>query len=118
MSYRSGVYTIRCTANGRSYIGGCRDVGARWATHQQQLRRGIHTNEALQSDWARFGATRFVFDVVFRTPMANVLRLESGLIRASCAHCLYNVVGVSRVDADLCLLHRMTIEDNVRAVGL
>lgn len=59
-----GVYAITCKVNGRRYVGSAANISVRWATHRGLLRRGVHTNAALQADWNEHGASAFEFRTV------------------------------------------------------
>lgn len=58
-----GVYTITCTANGRTYVGQAVNIRKRWSFHRWQLNKGTHDNSHLQRSWVKYGADAFVFAV-------------------------------------------------------
>ena len=60
----SGIYIIRNTKNGRVYVGRANSIAERWKQHRRKLRRGCHTNTALQWDWVFYGEDCFEFHVV------------------------------------------------------
>jgi group I intron endonuclease len=60
----SGVYEIRCLANGKFYIGSAVNLRDRWQNHQYNLRRGNHHNILLQTAWNKYGEQTFVFSVL------------------------------------------------------
>lgn len=59
-----GVFAIRNTASGRSFIGSSVDVTARLNRNRSELRMGAHKNSELQGDWNRLGPDAFSFDVL------------------------------------------------------
>ena len=73
---RSGVYGIRCLANGRSHIGSSTNVDARLKWHRGFLTSGIHRSASLQADWRRYGPAAFAFEVMELAPAEDLLRLE------------------------------------------
>ena len=64
MKPRGGVYQIRNLDNGKLFLGNGPDFKAAWNSAQFQLKNGLHTNAALQSDWTATGADHFVFEEV------------------------------------------------------
>ena len=38
----SGIYQIRCRANGKIYVGSAVTLRARWDGHRRELRKGLH----------------------------------------------------------------------------
>lgn len=61
---KSGIYQIRNIVNGRVYVGKSKDIPFRWKGHLSNLRAGTHPNRPLSSDWAAFGESNFVFEVL------------------------------------------------------
>jgi len=59
-----GVYRILNLANGRFYIGSTFRFKTRWPQHEYALRRGAHSNKALQSDFSESGTDAFAIEVV------------------------------------------------------
>lgn len=59
-----GIFRITNTANGKILIGRGMDVRGKMNSQRAQLRTGSHRNVELQEDWVRFGAERFVFEVI------------------------------------------------------
>jgi group I intron endonuclease len=73
LARRSGVYQIRCLANGKLYIGSTADLANRWGTHRHYLAKGTHHSVKLQRAWNKYGADAFVFEVLELTfPWATV----------------------------------------------
>lgn len=60
----TGIYKIKCLANGRIYIGQTIDLKDRWYHHKRSLFIGRHYNSWLQSDWNLYGKDAFEFSVI------------------------------------------------------
>jgi group I intron endonuclease len=60
----SGIYRIRCLANGKVYIGSAVDFAERWRVHVYELDRGKHHSRYLQRAWNKHGPDGFVFEVI------------------------------------------------------
>lgn len=69
------VYAIICT-DGRAYVGGTTGLNARWRQHRSELRRGVHPNAALQSQWDRLGEAAFTFSVLEGDPPGDLAAAE------------------------------------------
>lgn len=59
-----GIYRIRCTENGRVYIGSAMDILTRWYRHKNDLCKKIHRNPMLQRAWDKYGYKAFAFEVI------------------------------------------------------
>lgn len=60
-----GVYCIKCSGNGKEYIGQTsKPIHVRWDEHIQKLECKRHHNRWLQDDWDRFGKEKFTFRVL------------------------------------------------------
>jgi group I intron endonuclease len=66
MKLKSGVYRIRCSNNGRIYIGSTIDLDKRRRSHRNDLERGQHSNRYLQRAWNKYGEASFFFMVLER----------------------------------------------------
>jgi group I intron endonuclease len=64
MVRRSGIYSIRHLDSDRRYIGSAVSIYHRWAAHRSYLTKGGHQNSYLQRAWVRYGADRFIFEVI------------------------------------------------------
>jgi hypothetical protein len=60
----AGVFCIRNTANGRLLLGSSLNLEGPLNSHRFMLTIGSHRNEALQSDWDRYGPAAFVFEIL------------------------------------------------------
>lgn len=70
-----GIYAIKCTVNGKLYVGSSRDIAMRWNSHLVDLIQGTHHNSDLQDDFHRFGYTAFTFSILRSVPSLAKLRL-------------------------------------------
>jgi group I intron endonuclease len=61
---RSGIYRIRNSVNGKSYIGSAQDFRTRWNIHRCLLRAGKHHSPHLQAAWKAYGEQQFAFEIV------------------------------------------------------
>ncbi len=70
------IYTIRCTANGKVYVGSAVDINRRWKEHRHELRNNKHYNQRLQRAWNKYGESAFVFEVVETCKPSEILLRE------------------------------------------
>ena len=59
-----GVYRIRNTQNGNSFVGYSIDVQARINRQKTELKFGSHRNPELLGEWKSFGESSFDFEVL------------------------------------------------------
>jgi group I intron endonuclease len=59
-----GVYRIRNTHNGKSYVGYSIDLQARINRQKAELKLGSHRNSELLGEWKSFGESSFEFEVL------------------------------------------------------
>jgi group I intron endonuclease len=59
-----GVYQVRNTVNGKSFVGTSVDLPSILNRHRAALRFGGHTNRELQKDWNELGPEAFEFEVL------------------------------------------------------
>ena len=59
-----GVYRIRNTQNGKSYVGYSIDLQARMNRQKTELKLGSHRNSELLGEWKSFGEASFEFEVL------------------------------------------------------
>lgn len=60
----TGIYRIKNTVTGRSYIGKSIDIGNRFKSHLNNLKRGKHHCSSLQEAWTADTSTSFIFQIV------------------------------------------------------
>ena len=81
--HTSGVYQIKCTDNGKFYIGSAVDMHDRCEHHRSSLRRGDHTNSHLQAAWNKYGEENFEFTVLEFSKKNGLLHAEQKWIDQS-----------------------------------
>jgi len=67
-----GIYQIKCSSNGKVYVGSSKNIEERWIKHRYDLDRNIHHNQYLQSVWNKYGEHTFQFSIL-EVCAANVL---------------------------------------------
>lgn len=77
---KSGIYCIRCTVNGKLYIGSTSNFKQRWKTHRVQLRGGRHHNVHLQRAWKICGESQFRFIVLMHCERHELFKWERAFI--------------------------------------
>jgi group I intron endonuclease len=88
----SGVYLIRCIPTDLFYVGSTKNFTRRWyKEHLPELKRGIHDNAKLQTDWNAYGESAFTFEPFIRcSPTRKELRkFEQMVLDSFWGHC-YN----------------------------
>jgi group I intron endonuclease len=60
----AGVFQVKNIANGRVLLGSSLNLEGPLNSHKFMLSIGKHRNEALQKDWNRYGADKFVFEIL------------------------------------------------------
>lgn len=58
------IYRILNITNGFSYVGQTKDLNKRKSQHCSELRRNLHPNYPLQTDWILFGESSFIFETL------------------------------------------------------
>jgi len=85
------VYSITCLANGRVYFGRSQEIGKRWRAHVNMLRKSVHNNLLLQSDWNEYGEPNFTFKIIHSTEsLEESVDIEQSYIDSS-AYEKYNI---------------------------
>lgn len=62
----SGIYYIRHTESGKTYVGSAVNIARRWKGHRCTLRTAKHSNSYLQAAWAKYGEDAFEWGVLER----------------------------------------------------
>lgn len=89
------IYEIRCTVNGRRYVGKSEDVVKRFQTHFNLLSKNKHDNEELQNDYNLHGLSYFTFKVIqFVAVLKDLNYLEAQFIKYLDDNLDYNVAGL------------------------
>lgn len=74
---KSGIYLISCIKKQKYYIGESDNVSSRLCAHKNKLRRNIHENKELQSDYNQYGENHFLFQkLIFKYGIDKDKRLE------------------------------------------
>lgn len=60
----SGVYMIRNTVSGNTYIGSAKNISKRFAGHRFTLKKGIRNNLGMLNDYSIYGASSFEYIIV------------------------------------------------------
>lgn len=68
----SGIYGIRCNANGKWYVGQAKNIQRRNQEERRRLNRGTSHNAHLQRAWDKYGAECFDWVVLFRCPVKDL----------------------------------------------
>lgn len=90
-----GVYAIRHRPTGRCYVGSSAYLTHRLIQHRGQLRRGVHPNAELQTDWNTGGPDAFDAHVIVEIRGWAAL----GFVETQCLHLLAPNVYNRRLDA-------------------
>ena len=64
MKFRIGVFQIKNNINGKIYIGSSLDLVAIKHSVRLQLDVGSFPNDELQSDWKKYGADNFSYEII------------------------------------------------------
>ena len=91
---KSGIYVISCIKKEKYYIGESENVRARLCVHKNKLRRNIHENRELQSDFNKYGENFFLFQkLIFGNGVdkENRLKLETLILLTLKPQNRYNI---------------------------
>jgi group I intron endonuclease len=58
------IYSITCKETGKIYFGRSQEVEKRWRSHKNMLRKSLHSNVTMQSDWNVYGENSFIFKIL------------------------------------------------------
>lgn len=72
-----GIYGIRNIANNKIYIGLSSDIYKRWKTHLNNLNKGKHINDHLQSAWNEYGENSFDFFIIEKISSNNKNKMKT-----------------------------------------
>ena len=90
----SGVYQIRNTVTGATYVGSTSDFARRKAEHFKMMRAGTHPARHLQNSVAKHGVEAFAFDILLECAEHELLDAEQAeidrVIAADGRKALYN----------------------------
>lgn len=71
-----GIYWIRNTINENCYIGSSCEIEKRWVEHKRTLNKKEHHSVVLQRAWNKYGADKFVFEVILECEKDILLKEE------------------------------------------
>jgi hypothetical protein len=63
-----GIYALRCTATGRTWVDSSSNLDAAQNSQFFQLRHRLHRNKELQAEWNAHGEASFRFEVLEKLP--------------------------------------------------
>lgn len=75
-----GIYEIRNTATGDSYVGLSTNIVRRWIQHWKNLEAGRHSNRLLQAAWKLHGHKPFAFEILMLCELRELVECERKLI--------------------------------------
>ena len=71
-----GIYMIQCKLNNKIYIGSSKDVLNRLKCHKYSLNNYKHNNKYLQNDWNKYKEENFIFKLIEKCNVYNLLERE------------------------------------------
>lgn len=87
----TGIYMIKCLANGKKYIGKAKDLLSRERQHFSKLSVGNHPCIEMQNDYNKYGYENFVFEVLEQCDEDKLNHLEDYYILSNhTIECGYN----------------------------
>ena len=93
----TGIYAIKNTVNGNTYIGSAKQFARRWRQHLHLLRKGRHHSPYLQAAWNKYGEASFSFDIVATCELEDLIAQEQHYIDT--LKPVYNISAVAgRID--------------------
>jgi len=63
-----GIYALRCTTSGRTWVDSSPNLDAARNSQFFQLRQRLHRNKELQAEWDAHGEPSFRFEVLEKLP--------------------------------------------------
>lgn len=72
----SGIYKIENLKNHKCYYGSSKDVYNRFIQHKSRLNNKTHPNIILQRAWNKYGQNNFIFEIVEKCDISNLLIVE------------------------------------------
>lgn len=82
----AGIFTVRCVASGRIWVGRTPNLAAIWNRLTFSLRQGASANPSLQAAWREHGAENLVFDEVERLEDEELGFVRDSLLKDRLAH--------------------------------
>jgi group I intron endonuclease len=72
----SGIYMITCIENKKIYIGSSVNLTRRFSEHKRFLKKNDHYNSYLQNSWNLYGEESFVFSIIEKTKLEELMSRE------------------------------------------
>lgn len=92
MSKTIGIYSFKCTRNGKVYIGSSVDIRKRKDNHLSLLRRNKHYNTYFQNIFNKYGEESLKFSIIEECSRENLLEREIFYITKNNNDILINIV--------------------------
>lgn len=113
---KCGVYKIKCTGNGKFYIGSSVNIPKRLTQHFSQLRHGRHENIYLQRVYDKYGEESFVTSVLAETEtIGRARRKEQKYLNKFCESSRFINIGNTASGGDN-LTHHPKREKIIRKI--
>ena len=91
MKIISGIYSIKNTITGQSYIGQSINIYNRWVRHRYQLNSNLHNNSYLQKSWNKYGSNNFEFTILVKCKKQNLKKYEKIEVNKITPNKRYNI---------------------------
>lgn len=82
----AGVFLVRCTATGETWIGQNADLEAIQNRLWFTLRMGSHRTRSLQQAWQEYGVDHFAFEILEQVPEDEPIHDLRGHLKRRLAH--------------------------------
>jgi group I intron endonuclease len=93
----TGIYFIQCISNKKYYVGQAYDIEKRLNGHLKELRRGVHHNKGLQSDFSEYGESNFNYGLLEVTDKNKVIMTQREQYWMNDLRSSYNLVPANYV---------------------
>ena len=87
----SGIYKIVNRIDGKYYVGSSQDIGKRWKSHVNELKRNRHWNIHLQRSWNKYGNENFKFVICKECPVYRLFECEQEELNRITVETSYNI---------------------------
>jgi|GEM_PF-3219803 group I intron endonuclease len=72
----TGIYGIKCSDNGKMYVGSAVWISKRWSGHRCRLNNNQHHSQHLQNSWNKYGEKSFIFGIIELCDKSDLLKRE------------------------------------------
>lgn len=93
-----GIYAIRNSVNGKSYVGSVTSFSRfrdRWSEHRRTLLKNCHANGHLQNAWNKYGADKFTFNILEQCLSNDILLSREQFYIDRCGDEKYNLCPIA-----------------------